>query len=202
MIDRPTDSPRAWTNSFDLVAIGCSTGGPPALQSIVPRFPRDIPVGIVIAQHMPPGFTGPLAERLNDASQVEVREARTGDMLEPGLALVAPAGYQLRLERLGGKVTVRISQDPPNALYKPSVDILMASAAETCGSRTVAVILTGMGSDGMYGMKAVYDQGGMTIAESEETCVVFGMPRKAIENGAIRAVLPLDAIADEILAIL
>ncbi len=190
---------RTKTGRVDVVAIGTSTGGPPALQSIIPRLPADFPAGVVIVQHMPPGFTRTLAERLNSQSRLEVSEAEEGDLLRPGRVLVAPAGRHFYLKKRNSKYTVHLSDKPSDSLHRPSVDIMMESAAKACGSQVLGVLLTGMGSDGARGMKAIKEAGGMTIAESEETCIVFGMPKSAIEEGVVDKVVPLHEMANELL---
>ena len=184
----------------DIVAIGTSTGGPPALQAILPTLPKDFPVGILIVQHMPPGFTRSLAERLNDRTKIEVKEAQEGDIVRAGRALIAPAGVHLTLERKPGAVTViALNENPADTLHKPSVDIMMSSVAMVYGERSMGVILTGMGSDGAKGIGEIKAKGGKTIAEAEETCVVFGMPRVAIEAGSIDNVLPLNEVVPGII---
>ncbi|MHB1419671.1 MAG: protein-glutamate methylesterase/protein-glutamine glutaminase [Bacillota bacterium] len=199
MVNRPV----LFKSKVAVVAIGTSTGGPSALQEVITRLPGDFPAGVIVVQHMPPGFTGPLARRLNELSQIRVREAQEGDSIEPGLVLVAPAGRQMILERRGREVKVLLPEKTPlRTLFKPSVDVMMLSAAAVYGPACVGVILTGMGNDGVRGLKAIKDQKGRTIAEAEESCVVFGMPRAAIEAGLIDRILPLQQIGDEIAALM
>ncbi|MHB1126219.1 MAG: protein-glutamate methylesterase/protein-glutamine glutaminase [Bacillota bacterium] len=186
---------------LEIVAIGSSTGGPSALQQVLTRLPEDFPAGVVVVQHMPPGFTGPLAKRLDELSHIHVREAQAGDRIEPGLALIAPAGHQMVLERRGREVKVQLTEKAPvPTLFKPSVDVMMLSVAEVYGPLALGVILTGMGNDGVRGLIAIKEQKGQTIAEAEESCVVFGMPRAAIEAGVIDTVLSLQQIGGEIAA--
>jgi len=183
------------------VAIGASTGGPAALRQVLAALPGDLPAGIVIVQHMPPGFTGPLAQRLNELAALEVREAEEGDAVRPGLVLIAPAGQQMFLERQAGVVQVRLADNAGFAtLFKPSADTLFLSVARACGPRSLAVILTGMGNDGLQGLRAIKDRGGLVIAQDEGTSVVYGMPRAAAEAGLADRVLPLEAIAPAIVA--
>ncbi len=183
-----------------VVAIGTSTGGPKALQEILPRLPGNFPVPIVIAQHMPPNFTGPFSQRLNQLSQLEVREARDGDVLRPGLVLVAPGNGNMRVVRTGTIETVtRISENQEEFIYRPSVDALLLSVAEVYPGRTLSVILTGMGNDGLEGVRAVKSSGGRVFAQEGATCVVYGMPRAIIENGLADKILPIDAIAGELI---
>jgi two-component system chemotaxis response regulator CheB len=186
-------------DSACLVAIGSSTGGPAALRTIMSALPADFPAGMLIAQHMPPGFTRPLAQRLDELSTLSVKEAEEGDLVRPGIALVAPAGWQTALSGNCDGLVVRLSKEAPFAtLFKPSVDVMLLSAAEACGRRTIGVILTGMGSDGVRGMKGIKAKGGRTLAEAESSCVVFGMPKAAIEAGVVDVVSPLAAMAAEI----
>jgi two-component system chemotaxis response regulator CheB len=182
-----------------VVAIGTSTGGPKALQEILPRLPNNFPVPIVIAQHMPPNFTGPFAQRLNQLSQIEVREATDGDVLRPGLALVAPGNGNMRVVRTGAIETVaRISESREEFVYRPSVDALMLSVAEVYPGRTLGVILTGMGNDGLEGIKSIKDSGGRVFAQEESSCVVYGMPKAVVDAGLVDKVLDLGDIAGEL----
>ncbi len=182
---------------FRLVAIGSSTGGTRALSDLLPALPADLPAAYLLVQHMPKGFTRSLAERLNARCQIAVREAEAGDAVKPGLALLAPADYHLELDPSGRLVT--LNQDPPRFGVRPSVDVMMQSAAARAAGGLVGVILTGMGHDGAKGMLAIKQRGGATIAEDKSTCVVFGMPRSAIELGAADQVLPLDRIPQAII---
>lgn len=186
---------------YRLVAIGASTGGPPALQSILTKMPRGLPVGIVISQHMPEGFTRLFSERLNRLVGIRVSEARQGDVVEDGRAFIAPGGEHLVLKRqTGGRVTVSLVKAGEKDRYAPSIDMMMHSAAEVYRDRMIGVIMTGMGDDGVQGMKSVKEAGGLTIAESEQTCIVYGMPREAINSGAVDKVLPLGEIGDAIIS--
>jgi two-component system chemotaxis response regulator CheB len=182
------------------VAIAASTGGPSALQAVVSGLPAAFPAAVVIVQHIPRGFTRSLAERLDARSAIPVREARHGDPVAPGQVLLAPAGIHTRIVRGGAGAEISLEEEPSEALHRPSANVLMASAAEVYGALAVGVVLTGMGSDGTEGLRAIRDRGGLTLAEAEETCVIFGMPKAAIEAGVIERTLPLDRIAGEILA--
>ena len=182
----------------ELVAIGTSTGGPPALQRIIPRLPAAFAGTILVVQHMPVGFTRSLAERLDQRSDLMVREARDGEPLVPGRVLIAPAGRHLKLHRVHGEARVLLDYEPLDALHRPSVDVLMQSAARTFGGAVLGVVLTGMGADGVEGLRAIRAAGGRTLAESEDTCVIYGMPKAAIEAGVVHRVAALDRIADEI----
>ncbi|CCO09139.1 protein-glutamate methylesterase/protein-glutamine glutaminase [Desulforamulus hydrothermalis] len=199
---RPALAPRQQVcGKIDLVVIGCSTGGPAALQQIIPYLPADLPAGVVIVQHIPVGFSKSMAEHLDKKSALAVRHAESGDAVKPGLALVAPAGYDLNFVPQGSGAAVSLSnfgQPLAPGGFRPSVDWVMQSAAEVYGCRALGVLLTGMGRDGARGMLAIKEQGGPTIAEHESTCVVYGMPRAAVELGAAQKVVPLPQIAQEI----
>jgi two-component system chemotaxis response regulator CheB len=177
------------------VIIGTSTGGPRALQAVLPALPADFPVPILVVQHMPPGFTASLAKRLNDMSAITVREAQEGDRAEPGLALVAPGDYHMLLRRDG---TVTLSQDRPLWGVRPAVDMTLLSAVPVWGKDTLAVILTGMGHDGSRGVGDLKRAGGRCIAEAESTCTIYGMPRTIIEAGHADKVVPIHQVAQEI----
>jgi two-component system chemotaxis response regulator CheB len=181
------------------VVIGASTGGPAALQTVVSGLPAAFPAAVVIVQHIPRGFSRSLAERLDARSAIPVREARHGDAVEPGHVLLAPAGIHTRIVRAGSGASVSLEEEPSESLHRPSLDVLMLSAADVYGARALGVVLTGMGSDGTEGLRAIRERGGLTLAESAETCVIFGMPKAAIEAGVIERTLPLDRIAGEIL---
>jgi two-component system chemotaxis response regulator CheB len=183
-----------------VVAIGTSTGGPPALQAIIPRLPSALTSTILVVQHMPVGFTRSLAERLASLSAVPVREAEDAEALGPGSVLIAPAGMHMKLRRRGSGVRIWLDEEPRSALHRPSADILMASVAKIYGSRALGVVLTGMGSDGVEGLRAIRQAGGHTLAESEDTCVIYGMPKAAVEAGVVDRTVPLGRVADEILA--
>jgi two-component system chemotaxis response regulator CheB len=181
-----------------MVAIGCSTGGPKALQEILPLFPKDFPAPILVVQHMPKFFVGPFAERLNELSQIEVREAVEGDVLRPGLALIAPGGVQMKVARRNTLETVVQLSAEPVTLHMPSVDVMMMSAAQIYPERVIGVILTGMGHDGMEGMAAIKKANGRTIAQDEATSIVYGMPKAVVDSGTADKIVPLEKIAGEI----
>jgi two-component system chemotaxis response regulator CheB len=182
------------------VAIGASTGGPTALQAIIPRLPRDLAAAVLVVQHIPLGFTRYLAERLAVRSAVPVQEARDGDPVAPGRVLIAPAGRHLKLVARGDSVQARLDDEPKESLHRPSADVLMASVARVFGPRSVGVVLTGMGADGAEGLRAIRKAGGRTLAESEESCVIYGMPKAAIEAGVVDRAVPLPEMADAILS--
>ncbi|MCS7202875.1 MAG: chemotaxis response regulator protein-glutamate methylesterase [Thermodesulfovibrio sp.] len=182
-----------------IVSIGTSTGGPKALQEIIPKLPKDFSVPVVIAQHMPPNFTKPFADRLNQLSQVEVKEAEDGEPIKPGFVYIAPGRGHMRLKRKGIEVIVSISEDKEEFIYRPSVDALMLSVAETFPGRSLGVILTGMGNDGVRGCKKIKETGGRVFAQDEESCVVYGMPKAVVEAGVVDKVIPLEELAGEII---
>jgi two-component system chemotaxis response regulator CheB len=181
-----------------VLAIGASTGGTEAIASVLARLPASIP-GTVITQHIPPEFSKAFASRLNDTCAMEVREARDGDIVRPGLALVAPGDFHMVLRKMGGRMFVNVKTGPRVCYQRPSVDVLFHSVAEAAGAQAVGVLLTGMGSDGAQGMLRMRQAGARTIAQDEATCVVFGMPREAIALGAAEQVLSLHSIPDAIL---
>ena len=196
---RPVTAAPAAERTPKIVIIGSSTGGPRALYELVPALPRDLDAALLIVQHMPPGFTGPFAERLNEMSSLTIKEAGGGERLEAGLGLLAPGGRHLVVTADG---VTRISDGPPVHGVRPSVDVTMGSLAEKQGRNCLGVILTGMGSDGTLGCKWIKSLGGKVIAEDESTCVVFGMPRSVIEAGVVDRVVPLHEMAAAIVEML
>jgi two-component system, chemotaxis family, protein-glutamate methylesterase/glutaminase len=184
-------------NANRVVAIGSSTGGTEALARIMERLPADTP-GTLIVQHMPPGFTAQMAERLDNLSAMTVREAQGGEILEPGLALVAPGDYHVILCKAGNKFRVELRSGPRVSRHKPSVDVMFSTVASVVGDKAIGVILTGMGRDGAAGMKKMHDAGAHTIAQDEESCVVYGMPREAVELGGVDEIVPLNRVAEKI----
>ncbi len=196
-------APTASTNRTParrLVIIGSSTGGPQALAAVIPRLPADLDAGVVVVQHMPPGFTASLAARLNDLSPLAVREAAAGDGIYNGEVLVAPGDYHLRFVAEGGLWRVKLDQGPRVHGVRPAVDVALASAAEVASGRVSCAILTGMGRDGTAGAAAVRGANGWVLAQSEATCVIYGMPRSVVEAGQATAVVPLDDMAGGIVA--
>jgi len=194
----PLSAPHA--RGAEVVVIGTSTGGPPALQAIIPKLPAGLSSSILVVQHMPVGFTRSLADRLASRSALPVREAQDGDSVAPGVVLIAPAGRHMKVQRRGSAARVWLDDEPRSALHRPSVDVLMASVAKAYGARSLGVVLTGMGSDGVEGLRAIRQTGGRTFAESEESCVIYGMPKAAVEAGVVERSVPLSRMADEILA--
>lgn len=178
-----------------LVIVGASTGGPPALQTFFAGLSPRFSTSVVVVQHMPKAFTGPFAKRLGQAGPLAVKEAETGDRLEPGLGFVAPGGSHLVVRREGGGLVLHVTDQPADTLHKPSVDVMFRSFAEVVGSGILSVVLTGMGSDGLEGVRALKAKGCQTIAQDAQTCVVYGMPRAIVEAGLADVVLPIDRIA-------
>lgn len=180
-----------------VVAIGASTGGPRALETVLTRLPEDLGAGVLVTQHMPSGFTRAFARRLNDLCRLTVREAEDGDPVVNGVVYVAPGDYHMLVDRSG---RIRLDHSPPVEFVRPSADVMFHSVADVYGARAMGVILTGMGRDGAAGMAALRRQGAWTIAQDESTCAVFGMPKAAIDCGGADEVLPLDRIAGAIVA--
>jgi two-component system, chemotaxis family, protein-glutamate methylesterase/glutaminase len=194
-------TPRA--GRTDVVVIGVSTGGPQALKLLIPRLPADFPVPVAMVLHMPLGYTELFARSLGDVSRVRVAEARDGDTLRAGSALLAPAGHHLTLARNGdGSVVARLGLRPVETPHRPAVDVLFRSAADVYGDRTLGVILTGMGSDGTQGAAWIKAQGGRVFTEAEESCVVYGMPRSVAEAGLSDRAVPLSRMAEAIIGAL
>jgi two-component system chemotaxis response regulator CheB len=181
-----------------VVAIGTSTGGTQALEAVLTALPRVCP-GIVIVQHMPEKFTEAFANRLDGLCRLEVREAKAGDRVMPGRALIAPGGRHMLLRRSGAQYHVDVVDGPPVSRHRPSVDVLFRSVAKCAGRNALGILMTGMGDDGARGLKELHDSGARTLAQDEETCVVYGMPREAVKLGAVDRILPLGDIAAEIL---
>jgi two-component system chemotaxis response regulator CheB len=182
-----------------LVVFGASIGGTEALREILVAMPADCP-GIVIVQHMPEGFTRAFAERLDGLCRIEVKEAANGDVVRPGRALVAPGNLHTSVVRDGQSYAVEVSAGPLVSRHRPSVDVLLLSAAAAAGALGIGVILTGMGSDGARGLLQMKKAGARTIAQDEETCVVFGMPKEAVAAGAVQEIVPLPRIATAVLS--
>ncbi|PAD75962.1 protein-glutamate methylesterase/protein-glutamine glutaminase [Paenibacillus campinasensis] len=196
-MQKPASAAAAASDFSSLVAIGCSTGGPRALKTFLEKIPGDFPAPIVIVQHMPPKFTRSLAQRLNSFSSVQVVEAEHGMPLQAGHAYIAPGGSHILVEQLpSGQLGIKTTDDAPRSGHRPSVDVMFESLMPLTSLKRHLVLMTGMGSDGAKMMKKLYDAGvTSTFAESEETCVVYGMPRSAVELGCVTHILPLHEIA-------
>lgn len=186
-------------SSADIIVIGISTGGPAALQKLLPVLPSSLTVPIVIVQHMPKTFTASLARDLNAKCSLQVKEAANGDLLMPGTIFIAPAGSQSKLIRKRGASFIEVNDDPPIRSCKPSVDYLFRSAASEYGSRSLGIIMTGMGNDGTEGAALIRAAGGQVIAQDEASCTIYGMPKAAFESGAVNQVLSLEEIPGAIL---
>jgi two-component system chemotaxis response regulator CheB len=192
---RPATAGLAASPRAELLLIGTSTGGPKALQDLLPALPAALPVPCLVVQHMPGTFTRPFAARLNALSQVTVKEAEDGESLRPGTVYIAPGGIHMRYRLRGGTAGIELDPEPAGSLHRPSVDVLFLSAAEACPRPMLAVILTGMGNDGARGMEVLKTKGAHTLSEAEESCVVYGMPRAAYERGCVDQVAPLQEMA-------
>lgn len=198
---QPRTSHALINSTHKIVAIGASTGGTEALKEVLMQMPPNAP-GILIVQHMPQLFTKSFAERLNSLCAVEVREAKDGDSIIPGLVLIAPGNYHMELRRNGARYYVTTNQEMPVRRHRPSVEVMFESVAKYAGSNAVGVIMTGMGDDGAGGLLKMKESGAKTIAQNEESCVVFGMPKEAIKLGAAETVVPLNKITPTILSLL
>lgn len=191
---------KVWFPNFDIraILIGISTGGPLSLQKVIPHLYAHLPVPVIVVQHMPPMFTNSLAERLNRLSEVTVKEASNADVLEPAKVYFAPGGKHLFVNQNMGKMTIKISENPDNTLYKPCVDVSLNSMIDVYGKSVLPIIMTGMGKDGLEAVRRLKQLGGFAIAQDEESSVVYGMPRAIIDNDLADLVLPLDKIAFQI----
>jgi two-component system chemotaxis response regulator CheB len=190
------------SHSVDLVVIGISTGGPQALKRLIPQLPQDFPVPVVMVMHMPVGYTEMYAAKLNEQSQLEVREAAEGNEVRPGYVFLAAAGRHLTLKRdASGKVVTHLDAKPFDMLHRPSVDVLFKSAAEVYGNRVLGVVMTGMGSDGKEGAAWIKSQGGLVFTEAESSCVVYGMPSVVMEAGLSDKSIALDGLAHAIMEV-
>lgn len=195
-----TGAPRA--GLVDIVVLGISTGGPQALKYLIPQLPEDFPVPVVMVMHMPVGYTEMYAQKLNEISQLKISEAREGDAVKAGAVLLAPAGRHLTLKRLAdGAIVTHLDARPFDSAHRPSVDVLFQSAAALFGSRTLGVVMTGMGSDGKQGAAWIKSQGGLVFTEAEQSCIVYGMPLSVVEAGLSDKSVPLERMAQTILEV-
>jgi two-component system chemotaxis response regulator CheB len=196
----PERTPAAPASAATMVALGISTGGPKALQEMLPQLPVDLPVPILIVQHMPAGFTAPFAQRLNNLCAIAVCEASHGEVVRPGVVYFAPAGLHMTVDRpTNSRTVICLTDKPEDQLHRPSADVLMQSVASAFHSEAVGVIMTGMGSDGAQGMNAIHREGGFTLGQDEASCAVYGMPRVCAEMGILDKVVPAARIPHEIL---
>ncbi len=198
----PVARPGKWGGRFDIVVIGISTGGPQGLKAVIPRLPQDCPVPVAIVMHMPIGYTVMYASRLDTLSPLCVKEAGEGDRLRAGMVLLARSGHHMKLRRSEGAIVAHLDSRPVDAPHRPSVDVLFQSAAEMYGDRVLAVVMTGMGSDGREGAAWVKAKGGRVLTEAEESCVIYGMPRSVVEAGLSDQAVPLDHLARTIVELL
>ena len=197
----PSPVPRrtvAGDRRVEIVAIGISTGGPNALAEVIPRLPKDFPVPVMIVQHMPPLFTQMLAQRLGSQSQLAVHEGKAGNSLMPGHVWIAPGNYHMTVVRRGTVVTLGLNQEPMENSCRPAVDVLFRSVAKVYGTNVLAVVMTGMGSDGVLGAKHIHEAGGEVLAQDETSSVVWGMPGAVVDAGLADKVCPLRDMAHEI----
>lgn len=192
----------SFTDKERVVAIGISTGGPKALQTIIPMFPENIDAAVLIVQHMPPKFTKSLADRLDVLSNVKVKEAEDGDIIKKGVVFIAPGDYHMTISNEKGTKYIRLNQNPPCTGHRPSANVLFDSVAENYGRNAIGVIMTGMGGDGAEKLKKIREFGGRTIGQDKDSCVVYGMPRVAAEMGAVEFVEELEKIPEKILELL
>jgi two-component system chemotaxis response regulator CheB len=184
----------------NIIAIGTSTGGPRALQSVVPQIPGDVEGAVLIVQHMPVGFTKSLADRLNSMSEIEIKEAEHGDILKPGCGYLAPGGYQMEVKRRGSDYVIHLDDSKVVSGHRPSVDAMLYSIVKENIRNTIGVIMTGMGADGADGLGKLRDNGKVKIiAQDEDSCVVYGMPGSAVKNNAVDVIVPLNNITKEIM---
>ncbi|MDH4653990.1 chemotaxis response regulator protein-glutamate methylesterase [Pseudomonas sp. JS3066] len=198
-VERPVERGLPIVGTEKLIAIGASTGGTEAIKEVLLGLPADSP-GVVITQHMPAGFTRSFAARLDKLCRISVSEARDGDRILPGTALIAPGGLHMEVARSGANYVARLSEAPPVNGHRPAVDVMFNSAARCAGRNLIAALLTGMGKDGARGLLEIREAGGYTVAQDEASCVVYGMPREAAEIGAAEEVLALEEIGPALLA--
>lgn len=182
---------------YKAIALGISTGGPLSLQKLIPKIKANLNVPIFIVQHMPPKFTKSLADRLNNMSQINVKEAENNEEIKKNTAYIAPGGFHMKLSKgLGGHPIIKITEEPADTLHRPAVDVMMSSVLEIYGKHTMGVIMTGMGKDGTEGVKKLKKLGGYAMAQDEATCVVYGMPKAIVDEGLADVISPLEKICD------
>jgi len=192
----PKPAVRSTSSPSRIIAIGSSTGGPNTLQYLLSQLPGDFPAAMAIVQHMPEGFTEMFARRLDEGCALEVKEAQSGDLLTAGRVLICPGSRHMRVKRMPQGDIAVLSDEPPVNGHRPSVDLLFRSVAREFGALAIAILMTGMGDDGADALGEIRNAGGFTIAQSEESCVVFGMPKAAIDKGFVTRVVPLEAMAN------
>lgn len=194
---KPVAEVKIPTTDFRAVSIGISTGGPLSLQKVVPMLSDKIQIPIFIVQHMPPKFTKSLADRLNSISKLQVKEAEDGEPVKEGVVYIAPGGYHMKVKKVNRThAAIEVSEEPKDSIHKPSVDVMMSSVVDYYGKHTLGVIMTGMGKDGLEAIKYLKSVGGYSIAQDEETCVVYGMPKAIVDAGLADSILPLEKIPE------
>lgn len=197
--DRPIQTGGLAVHLKKIVVIGASTGGPQAIKEVLSYFPANIQAAFLIVQHMPAVFTTSMAERLNWISKIGIKEAEEGDVIKPGFGYLAPGDYHMIVETCDERAVIHLTRDPPVHSVRPSVTVTMNSVADIFGSRAIGILLTGMGQDGVEGMRSIHRVGGKTLAEDESTCMVFGMPKAAIKEGIVDKVVPIFHMGLEVL---
>ncbi|MFH1092898.1 MAG: chemotaxis response regulator protein-glutamate methylesterase [Candidatus Omnitrophota bacterium] len=195
----PAVQPKVPAGLNKIVAIGASTGGPKAIKEILPYFAADIPAAFLFVQHMPAGFTRSMAERLNWLTKIDVKEAEEGDIIQAGHGYIAPGDFHMVVEMHNNNAVIRLNTGPKVNRVRPSISVMMDSVVKIFGAKTIGVLLTGMGQDGVSGMRNIKNAGGLTLAEDKSSCVVYGMPRVAIEEGIVDKVLPISHMGLEIM---
>ncbi|MEF3255626.1 MAG: chemotaxis response regulator protein-glutamate methylesterase [Deferribacterales bacterium] len=197
----PSPQPRAgvFNGNKKVVAIGTSTGGPQSLQNVIPKLTKELNRPVLIVQHMPPNFTKSLATRLDSMSQLTVVETEGKEKLEPNVVYIAKGGFHLKIKKVSSNYYIENSTEPSNVLHIPSVDVMVSSVAENFGRDALGVIMTGMGNDGLIGLRKLKEKGGAVVAQDKDSCVVYGMPRAVIEAGLADEIVPLDNIAAQIM---
>ena len=182
---------------YESIALGISTGGPFSLQKVIPKLNKKIQIPIFIVQHMPPKFTKSLAERLNGLSELEVKEAEDGETVRNGVVYIAPGGLHMTIsKKMNSNISIQISKEPSTTLHRPSVDVMIQSVVDVYGKYTLGIIMTGMGKDGLEGIKKLKDLGGYCLAQDENSCVVYGMPKSVVDAGLADVVAPLESISE------
>lgn len=194
--------PGQYSGDYSLIAIGASTGGPGAVQDIITSLPADLPCPVVVAQHMPAGFTRSFAERLDSLSSIKVKEAENGENIQDATVYIAPGNHNMALLRRGARVTVSLNNKKAVSPYKPSVDVLVSSAARIYGKKVLGIILTGMGNDGLLGMRELKKNDGFIIAQDEETSIIYGMPKAVIDDSLADVISPLQNIIKEMMRVI
>ncbi len=196
---KPVIKTSGYKRKFPVIAIGSSTGGPGILQKLLTEIPKNIPSSILIAQHMPAGFTKTFSHRLDTLSKISVKEAEDGEKIKDGFAYIAPGNKQMSLKKNGAQIFISVTEEPSDTLYRPSVNFLISSVADIFGSSALSIILTGMGNDGLEGVRKLKKKNGYSIAQDESTSIIYGMPKAIVDSGLADKICPIDTMAAEIL---